>query len=82
MLLAVEAASPDGFDPLDKIVGHGGFTFDAADAGSCAAVADPVEATGIPLRGREEFVRAGSVIITLVLARMSPSDSERVMAFP
>ena len=56
MLLAVEAAGPDGFDPLDKIVGHGSFAFDAADASSCAAAADPVEATGIAFAGREEFV--------------------------
>ncbi len=38
ILLVVEAAFADGVDPLDEVVGHGGFAFDAADAGGAAAV--------------------------------------------
>src|SRR6266481_6424466 len=56
MGLIVEAFFADGFDPFDQVLGHGGFAFDAADAGGCAAFADPVEAAGIAFGSGEEFV--------------------------
>src|SRR5258708_18447609 len=56
MLLVVYAAFADWGDPFDEVFGHGGFAFDAADAGGCAACADPVEAAGVAFGRGEEFV--------------------------
>src|SRR5258708_27174645 len=56
MLLVVYAAFADWGDPFDQVFGHGGFAFDAADAGGCAALADPVETAGVAFGGGEEFV--------------------------
>src|SRR5260221_7182369 len=56
MLLVVYAAFADWGDPLDQVFGHGGFAFDAADGGGCAAGADPVEAAGVAFGSGEEFV--------------------------
>src|SRR6267378_2310295 len=56
MVLVVEAFFADWGYPFDQVFGHGGFAFDAADAGGCAAFADPVEAAGIAFGSGEEFV--------------------------
>src|SRR6266481_8743842 len=56
MGLIVEAFFAHWGDPFDQVFGHGGFAFDAADAGGCAAMADPVEAVGVAFGSGEEFV--------------------------
>ena len=56
ILLVVEATGADGLDPLDEVVGHGGFTLDAADAGGGAALADPIEPAGIAFRRGKKLV--------------------------
>src|SRR6266403_2294504 len=56
MVLVVEAFFADWGYPSDQVFGHGGFAFDAADTGGCAALADPVEAAGIAFGSGEEFV--------------------------
>jgi len=56
VLLVVEAAGADWLDPLDEVIGHGGFALDTADAGSGATLTDPFEAAGIAFRSGEEFV--------------------------
>src|SRR6267142_3220641 len=56
MGFVVEAFFADWSYPFDQVFGHGGFAFDAADAGGCAALADPVEAAGVAFGSGEEFV--------------------------
>src|SRR5882724_8897573 len=56
MVLVAETFFADWSYPFDQVFGHGGFAFDAADAGSCAALADPVETARIAFGSGEEFV--------------------------
>src|SRR6266478_4450349 len=56
MCFVVETLFADWGYPFDQVFGHGGFAFDAADAGGCAALADPVEAAGVAFGCGEEFV--------------------------
>src|SRR5467141_1750014 len=56
MCFVVKAFFADWGYPFDQVFGHGGFAFDAADAGGCAALADPVETAGVAFGGGEEFV--------------------------
>jgi len=77
VLLVIEAAFADGSDPLDQVVGHGGFAFDAADAGGCAAIADPVETAGIAFGGTLSAMPASAAraAVREVTAALAPGSA-------
>src|SRR5579871_3824462 len=52
MFFVFETAFTDWGDPLDKMIGHFRFAFNAADAGGAAAVSGPIKR----FLGREKFV--------------------------